>query len=164
MTKPLTGDLEKFDTALKSKLIINASREGLVQVLRLVMVKVGLRANNWPDKLETEILIQHINENFGGHRLDEIKLAFDMAIMRKLKCESNCYENFSCAYFTQVMNAYQDWAKEEYRFIEEKNYEDRVIDKLTLDLEYACYLQKKSINKLPSLFSDIIKMRQKINQ
>lgn len=149
MIKPLSGDLEKFDRALKSKLIINATREGLVQVLRLVMVKIGLRANNFPDKLETEILINHITENFGGHRIDEIKLAFDMAIMGKLKCEACCYENFSCIYFTQVMNAYQDWAKEEYKFIEEKNVVERVVDKLTLDIEYAQYLQKNAINQLP---------------
>lgn len=120
-----------------------------MQVLRLVMVKIGLRANNFPDKLETEILIQHIVENFGGHRIDEIKLAFDMAIMGKLSCEASCYENFSCAYFTQVMNAYQDWSKEEYKLLDANKVEERAVDKLTLDIEYACYLQKQSINKLP---------------
>jgi len=83
------------------------------------MLKVGLRANNWPAEEETAILVFHIIENYGGHTHEEIKLAFDMAITGKLYEErngkeqvldANCYENFSCLYVSRIMNAYRGWA------------------------------------------------------
>lgn len=81
----------------------------------MVMVKIGLRSLNWPADEEKIILIQHIRENFGGHHLAEINLAFDMAIAGSLDAEANCYENFSCLYFSGIMNAYRKWSREEYR-------------------------------------------------
>ena len=75
------------------------------------MLKLGIRANNIPNEDEKAVLIDHILANFGGNRVDEIKLAFDMAIAGKLGIEDvNCYENFSCAYFSKIMNAYRFWA------------------------------------------------------
>jgi hypothetical protein len=82
------------------------------------MVKLGLRAQNLPNDLEKLVLVQHIQENFGGNNLDEIRLAFDMAIAGKLDLKSDevkCYENFSCVYFSLIMNAYRKWSAEEYR-------------------------------------------------
>lgn len=84
------------------------------------MVKVGLRSSNWPDEEEKAILIHHVITNFGGNTIKEINLAFDMAIAGKLGIDANCYENFSCLYFSTVMNAYRAWAKLEYEHLREK--------------------------------------------
>lgn len=93
--------------------IYRASIDELKQVLRLVMVKVGLRSTNWPQDEEKAILIDHIITEFGGNRIDEIKLAFDMAISGKLDIDDvNCFENFSCAYISKIMIAYRNWAAE----------------------------------------------------
>jgi hypothetical protein len=86
--------------------------------LRLVMVKLGLRAQNWPTDEEKVVLIEHIVSNFGGHRAEEIRLAFEMAIAGKLDLPYNdvkCYENFSCAYFSLIMSSYQRWASQAYQ-------------------------------------------------
>lgn len=94
--------------------------EALKQVLRYVMVKIGLRAQNWPQDEEKAILIEHIVSNFGGHRIDEIKLAFDMAIGRKLGLkneEINCFENFTCEYFSRIMIAYRCWSEDAIRSV-----------------------------------------------
>lgn len=81
-------------------------------------MKIGIRAVNLPDDTETVVLFDHIKENFGGHRIAEIKLAFEMAIGGKLDLKTEdvkCYENFSCAYFSTIMNAYRKWSAEAAR-------------------------------------------------
>jgi len=78
------------------------------------MVKIGLRSQNWPSEEEKTVLINHIIKGYNGHTISEIKLAFDMAIEGKLDVEVNCYENFSCLYFSNIMSSYRQWAKQEY--------------------------------------------------
>jgi len=114
---PVTGDDSRFAEALKEPKIIHGTKESLNEALRLVMVKVGLRAGNWPDDMETAILINHICTNYGNHTASEIRLAFDMAMAGKLNLDAKeviCYENFSCLYFSLIMNAYRLWAKIAY--------------------------------------------------
>jgi hypothetical protein len=116
LRKLVNGDDKKLAMALFSPRIVEAEQEEIKEVLRYVMVKVGLRAQNWPNTLEKEVLIQHIIENFGGNTVQEIRLAFDMAICAKLEIEDvGCYENFSCSYFSKIMLAYRTWAAEAVR-------------------------------------------------
>lgn len=89
--------------------------EKLKEVLRLVFVKVGLRAANFPKDEEKAVLHAHILSNYGNHKASEILLAFEMAMDGKLDAEINHYENFSCLYFSQIMNAYRKWAADAYR-------------------------------------------------
>jgi len=110
----------ELSLALQGKIISNIELEELKEVLRYVMVKVGLRGQNWPTDEEKGVLIDHILCNYSGHTPDEIKLAFDMAILRKLDLQEKeipCYENFSCLYFSTIMNAYRLWAKQEYKHL-----------------------------------------------
>lgn len=115
---PVSGDTRSLSAALITAKIRSAPLEEIKQVLRYAMVKIGLRAQNWPSDLEKQVLVEHIWKEYGGHGVDEIKLAFDMAIAGKLNVEANCYENFSCLYFSTIMAAYRAWAKEEYKQID----------------------------------------------
>lgn len=119
-TQPATSDQQNLALALETARINQAPLEDVKQVLRYAMMKIGLRSQNWPTDIEKGLLIQHIVKDFGGHAVDEIKLAFDMAIAGKLDVEVNCYENFSCLYFSSIMNAYRKWAAEEKRHLETK--------------------------------------------
>jgi hypothetical protein len=115
------------------------------------MILVGVRGQNLPDEAEKAVLFNHIIQNYGGHTSEEIRLAFDMAVSGKLGLpfdEVKCYENFSCLYFSTIMNAYRAWAQQEFRYIEKQLVELPPVDKVTIDLEYAYYLQKQ-VNKLP---------------
>jgi hypothetical protein len=110
-----TGELSRLQQAILSPLICESGLEQISQVLRLVMLKLGIRANNLPGQEETAVLFAHIIESYGGHRIEEIKLAFQMAIAGKLDIEANevnAYENFSCLYFSKIMNAYRLWSGE----------------------------------------------------
>ena len=81
------------------------------------MLKVGLRANNLPNDIEKAVLIEHIINQYGRHTPAEIRLAFDMALSGKLDLEDKevvCYENFSCLYFSKIMNAYRVWSKQTF--------------------------------------------------
>lgn len=106
---------QSLQVAVQGQRILNSSIEEIKQVLRYVMIKIGLRASNWPGEEETAVLIQHIVFNFSSHTIDEIKLAFDMALTGKLNADPNCFENFSCLYLSGIMNAYRIWAAEAYR-------------------------------------------------
>lgn len=122
-----TGEEKQFGVALQSKMIKDCQLEEVKEVLRYVMIKVGLRAQNFPNDLEKLILFEHISMHYSGHRLNEIKVAFDMAISGKLEFpegeSANCYENFSCRYFSTIMNAYQKWAGEVHRTVLEPKVE-----------------------------------------
>jgi hypothetical protein len=93
-----------------------APANDLLGALQYAMAKVGLRASNLPNKEETALLLSHIIREYGGHTGAEIRLAFDLALAGKLELrEVSCFENFSCLYFSTIMNAYRLWAKEQYK-------------------------------------------------
>jgi hypothetical protein len=118
LTLPKIGEVAQFEKAVNTPIIQDSPVEQLKQVLRLVMIKIGLRSQNWPTDEEKAVLIEHIYSNFGGNRIEEIKLAFDMAFAGKLDLspeDTKCYENFSCAYFSTIMSSYRRWSAQEYR-------------------------------------------------
>lgn len=118
--QPVSGDASNLAVALSGNTINKSTVEELKQVLRLVFVKVGLRANNFPNDEEKDVLIGHVINYYGNHTPLEIRLAFEMAITYKLDLPEKdipCYENFSCAYVSKIMNAYRRWAVEERKQI-----------------------------------------------
>ncbi len=155
-----TGDEKSFGLALKSKLIKECQLEEVKEVLRYVMIKVGLRAQNFPNDLEKLILFEHIAKYYGGHHLEEIKVAFDLAITGKLELQEGesaiCYENFSCLYFSAIMNAYQKWAAEVHRTVIEpkkEKPEQRIFSEEELDnsaresvqMQYWAYVRGQEV-------------------
>jgi len=143
LTKPVHGDTKKFVLALSSQLIKESTIEQIKDVLRKVLYKLGVRANNWPNEIEQLVLYEHFVETYGGHRLNEVPLAFDMAIKGSLcdrdgvVVDANCYENFSCLYVSKIMNAYRFWSESEYRVLPTKSPEpQRIFNQDELD-DYA---------------------------
>jgi hypothetical protein len=145
-----TGEEHKFEVALSEPRIRQVSEESLKGVLRYVMILVGLRAQNYPDDIEKQILLNFISENYGGHTPAEIKLAFEMAITRKLDVEVNCYENFSVAYFVSIMEAYRVWARDQIKRLPVpiRDRELSLKEKLDINLIWALKCLNE-INKLP---------------
>lgn len=115
---PVIGEEKDFVIARKAKPINKLPEIDLRNVLKYAMIKVGVRGKNFPVGVEKSLLLNHIFENYGNHTAEEIKLAFDLAIAGKLGLDTNdikCYENFSCLYFSNIMNAYRIWAEQVYR-------------------------------------------------
>lgn len=160
------GDEKLFVKCLRNPQIIQRPIEELKEVLRLVMIKVGLRANNWPNEVEKAVLLDHIVKHFGNHTHEEIILAFDLAINGKLdfldKDGANHFENFSCAYFSKIMASYRVWAALTYRSVikepvktEKENPEisDEEMDKFWNDTE-ALIKKGGQLEIIPSMLYD----------
>lgn len=114
------------------------------------MVLIGLRAQNYPGKIETQILLNFIAENYGGHTPAEIKLAFEMAITKKLDVDAKCYENFSVAYFVSIMESYRAWAREQIKLLPKPVISRQLTEKEKVDINLIWALKCLSeINKLP---------------
>lgn len=127
-----------LQTAIANTKIKNSTQQELIEVLRLVFVKVGIRAANLPSGEEVFVLVEHILKNYGNHTCEEIKLAFDMAIAGQIEAEVNHYENFSCVYFSNIMNGYRRWAREAYKQIPETQPPQQKLleqNKITTDAE-----------------------------
>lgn len=124
------------------------------QALRYVFMLVGLRAQNYPTGIEKQLLHAYIFKNYGGHTPAEIRLAFEMALQNKLSLrpeDVTCYENFSIAYFSRIMEAYREWAREQIKQLpppEEKPRQLTKKEKLDINLVWALKCLNE-INKLP---------------
>lgn len=94
-----------------SPFIRAATQEELKQALRYVMMKIGLRQQNFPTPEETVLILNHLQENYGYFRVEDVRAAFNMALSGVTDCETRCYENFSCAYISEIMNAYREFIK-----------------------------------------------------
>lgn len=105
----------EFQQALKSAKISVENDIRIIETLKIIMLKLGIREANLPSNAEKVVLISHIRENYSMHTLMEIKLAFDLAIAGKLECEADHYENFSCLYFSKIMKAYREWSGRTYK-------------------------------------------------
>ena len=113
---------DSLELALKDVRIADSTEERLKEPLKYAMMKLGIRAANIPKSLEKDVLTSHIRQYYGGHTVSEIRLAFDMALTGKLDLgdnDVNCFENFSCAYFSTIMNAYRKWSKEQVKEIQQ---------------------------------------------
>jgi len=101
--------------------IVDETIQNLNELFQFCFLLVGLRERNFPNELESIFIHEYLRENYGGHTIAEIKLAFKMAVKSELDLqpdEVKCYENFSVMYLSQIINSYRRWASQEYFQIE----------------------------------------------
>lgn len=106
---------------MKQIKIVNETIENLNELFQYCFLLVGLRERSLPNELESLFIHEYLRENYGGHTIAEIKLAFKMAVKGELDLqpdEVKCYENFSVIYLSQIINSYRRWASQEYFQIE----------------------------------------------
>lgn len=78
----------------------------LKKLLLQLFTLTGLRNDNFPDKIQTDFLLNFIREDLGNYTVDEILLAFRMAIKNELEIDPNHYQAFSAHYIASIMSAY----------------------------------------------------------
>lgn len=152
---PKAIEEREFEAALTEKKIWHCDgEEEMKQALRYVFMLVGLRAQNYPTGIEKQLLHAYIFKNYGGHTPAEIRLAFEMALQNKLSLrpeDVTCYENFSIAYFSRIMEAYREWSREQIKQLpapEERPRQLTEREKLDINLIWALKCLNE-INKLP---------------
>jgi hypothetical protein len=96
----------------KSKKIFECSDAEIGQTLAKIFVMVGLRSKNMPSEIESKLLFQKIREYYPHKKLDEIVLAFDLAIQKKIDAEVIVYDQFTLPYLTEIMDKYRVYVNE----------------------------------------------------
>lgn len=91
-----------------------ATNEQIKDVLRRVMLMIGMRAANLPSVEETAILIGFIKKRFGNNTVAEVQLAFEKSVAGELDVKVEAYENFTCEYFGRIMSVYRVWASKNF--------------------------------------------------
>jgi hypothetical protein len=96
----------------KSKRIADCTDAEIGQTLAKIFVMVGLRSKNMPSEIESKILFQKIREYYPQKKLDEIVLAFDLAIQKKIDADVIVYDQFTLPYLTEIMDKYRVYINE----------------------------------------------------
>ena len=98
--------------ALSGLMINNASEVQIRQTLIIIYTMVGLRVQHYPTMAEDTLLISFTRSEFGLKTLDELLLAFKLAIKGELEIEdTKVYDQFTCEYMARIMTAYRRWLK-----------------------------------------------------
>lgn len=66
----------------------------------------GLKAENFPDEYQTDLLINFIREEMGQFSVKDFKIAFRLAVKGTLDTDINHYQSFSAAYLGRIMSSY----------------------------------------------------------
>lgn len=149
-TGHVTAIESSFTKALQGKKVFHFHEGEMKPLMLYIYTLIGLRGENYPKGIEKDFIHSYIRENYGGHTSEEIRLAFNMAIQGRLNIDSRdvkCYEHFNVAYFSSIMEAYREWAREEIKKVHQEK-ESPKVEKWQIELEYA-YYKLNLIDKLP---------------
>ena len=138
---------QEIMTAFSGDRIRSLNQTMLHQNLIYIMQLVGI--NVIPDKVKLAVLEDWIRSEYGGFTINEIKVAFKQMVANDF---IDHYQNFSPAYFSQVMDRYKKKANEVRKMIPEER--EQAIPHLTdleiIDYSYQEYkvLENRTFDKL----------------
>lgn len=105
-------NVETAKKALSGKFIGQASEDEVKSKLKIIYAMIGLRPQHFPVDEEKQFLHDYIFLKYGKKTLDELVLAFDLAIQGQLPVEDiKVYDQFTCEYLARIMNGYREWLK-----------------------------------------------------
>lgn len=106
----------------KGSRILYASDQELTQLIAYLLNLTGVNADRFPEPVQMIVLLDFIKLTYPGNTLQEVKLAFQMALAGKLELPKDYghYQNFSSAYFGQTMAAYRQWAAQVHEYHDKK--------------------------------------------
>jgi len=98
--------------ALSGKFIGQSTENEVKDKLKIIYAMIGLRPQHFPVDEEKQFLHDYIFAKYGKKTLDELVLAFDLAIQGQLDIEDiKVYDQFTCEYLAKIMNGYREWLK-----------------------------------------------------
>jgi hypothetical protein len=106
----LNVPIDGIQKAIQSKTIFDAEAYEIGQRLAQIYIIVGLRTQHLPSKEIDLFIIQFIKKNYPTRRLDELVVAFEMAVKGDFDLEDvKVYDQFTIEYLCRIMNAYASW-------------------------------------------------------
>ena len=138
---------QEIMTAFSGERIRNLNQIMLHQNLIYIMQLVGI--NVIPDKVKLAILEDWIRSEYGGFTINEIKVAFKQMVANDFL---DHYQNFSPAYFSQVMDRYKKKANEIRKMMPQERVEaiPNLTDLDIIDYSYQEYklLENRTFDRL----------------
>jgi hypothetical protein len=134
-------------TAFSGDRIRSLNQTMLHQNLIYIMQLVGI--NVIPDKVKLAVLEDWIRNEYGGFTINEIKVAFKQMVANDFL---DHYQNFSPAYFSQVMDRYKKKANEVRKMMPQERVEaiPHLTDLEIIDYSYQEYkvLENRTFDRL----------------
>ena len=138
---------QEIMTAFSGERIRNLNQTMLHQNLIYIMQLVGI--NVIPDKVKLAVLEDWIRSEYGGFTINEIKVAFKQMVANDF---IDHYQNFSPAYFSQVMDRYKKKANEVRKMMPQERVEaiPHLTDLEIIDYSYQEYkvLENRTFDRL----------------
>ena len=161
MTMELTTEQRSY---YNGERICNTTNQQIVNKLKYIIVLVG--CDKLPNNEETLILVDFIKNDLKKYYLEEMVLAFKLALKGEIEADLNHYNTFSVNYLCRVMRVYEKWRQKNYKpkqniMINEKNSlsdeEKEQIVKEGLVDEYTHYKLKKEFKSIcPQIYLDYL--------
>lgn len=104
----LTGQVKNAFEQPRINQLPDSDLPELRKLLMQLFALTGLRNENFPDKIQTDLLLNFLREDLGNFTISEILLAFKMAIKNELEIDANHYQAFSASYIARIMSAYTE--------------------------------------------------------
>ena len=102
----LTAQVAKASSDQRVRDLGPDGQQEIRKLLGQLFILTGLRKENFPDELQTALLIQFISEDLGNYSLEDFRIAFRLAVKGDLDAEVNHYQSFSGVYIAKIMSAY----------------------------------------------------------
>jgi hypothetical protein len=138
---------QEIMTAFSGSRIRSLNQTMLHQNLIYIMQLVGI--NVIPDKVKLAVLEDWIRSEYGGFTINEIKVAFKQMVANDFL---DHYQNFSPAYFSQVMDRYKKKANEVRKMMPQERVEaiPHLTDLEIIDYSYQEYkvLENRTFDRL----------------
>jgi hypothetical protein len=138
---------QEIMTAFSGDRIRSINQTMLNQNLIYIMQLVGL--NVMPDKIKMSVLEDWIRSEYGNFTINEVKVAFKQMVSNDF---IDHYQNFSPAYFSQVMDRYKKKANQIRKMIPQERQEaiPHLTDLEIIDYSYQEYklLENRTFDKL----------------
>ena len=134
-------------TAFSGERIRNLNSIIFNQNIIYIIQLVGINAI--PDKVKLDILEDWIRTEYGGFTINEVKVAFKQMVANDF---IDHYQNFSPAYFSQVMDRYKKKANEVRKMMPQERVEaiPHLTDLEIIDYSYQEYkvLENRTFDRL----------------
>ena len=138
---------QEIMTAFSGDRVRNVNQIMLHQNLIYIMQLVGI--NVMPDKVKLALLEDWIRSQYGNYTINEIKVAFKQMVANDF---IDHYQNFSPAYFSQVMDRYKKKANEVRKMMPQERVEaiPHLTDLEIIDYSYQEYkvLENRTFDRL----------------
>lgn len=91
--------------------------------------------NNPMSASDKHLFLIKVKEFYGYLQPNELRLAFDFALQGLTQCDTRHFQNFSIAYFTQIVNAYLDFRNKEVAKVATKTPSNEMVIKTDIEKE-----------------------------